>query len=121
MTAPAWESFPEVNRVLAGRLLALLVERIVPILEAELEEASQVGRPHGQRRIAAAADELQRLRDEFDFADAARSELHMPGELAPLDVAAHFGVQAAHRIERGVVLPDLSTTFRCININSQNL
>ena len=29
MTAPAWEAFPEVNRVLAGRLLGLLVERMV--------------------------------------------------------------------------------------------
>ena len=28
-TAPVWESFPEVNRVLAGRLLGLLVERMV--------------------------------------------------------------------------------------------
>jgi hypothetical protein len=28
-TAPPWEAFPEVNRVLAGRLLALLVERMV--------------------------------------------------------------------------------------------
>jgi hypothetical protein len=28
-TAPAWEAFPEINRVLAGRLLALLVERMV--------------------------------------------------------------------------------------------
>ena len=28
-TAPAWEAFPEVNRVLAGRLLGLLVERMV--------------------------------------------------------------------------------------------
>jgi hypothetical protein len=27
--APAWEAFPEVNRVLAGRLLGLLVERMV--------------------------------------------------------------------------------------------
>jgi hypothetical protein len=27
--APAWETFPEVNRVLAGRLLGLLVERMV--------------------------------------------------------------------------------------------
>ena len=26
---PAWEAFPEVNRMLAGRLLALLVERMV--------------------------------------------------------------------------------------------
>ena len=29
VTAPTWESFPEVNRVLAGRLLARLVERMV--------------------------------------------------------------------------------------------
>ena len=29
VAAPAWEAFPEVNRVLAGRLLALLVERMV--------------------------------------------------------------------------------------------
>ena len=29
MTAPVWEAFPEVNRVLAGRLLGLLVERMV--------------------------------------------------------------------------------------------
>ena len=29
MTVPVWEAFPEVNRVLAGRLLALLVERMV--------------------------------------------------------------------------------------------
>jgi hypothetical protein len=29
VTAPAWEAFPEINRVLAGRLLALLVERMV--------------------------------------------------------------------------------------------
>lgn len=28
-TAPVWESFPEVNRVLVGRLLGLLVERMV--------------------------------------------------------------------------------------------
>jgi hypothetical protein len=27
--APAWEAFPEVNRVLAGCLLGLLVERMV--------------------------------------------------------------------------------------------
>ena len=30
-TAPAWEAFPEVNRVLAGRLLAVLVERMAGV------------------------------------------------------------------------------------------
>jgi hypothetical protein len=29
VTAPAWAAFPEVNRVLVGRLLGLLVERMV--------------------------------------------------------------------------------------------
>ena len=28
-TGPAWEAFPEVNRVLAGCLLGVLVERMV--------------------------------------------------------------------------------------------
>jgi hypothetical protein len=26
---PAWEAFPEINRVLAGRVLALMIERMV--------------------------------------------------------------------------------------------
>ena len=30
-TVPAWEAFPEVNRVLVGRLLAVLVERMVRV------------------------------------------------------------------------------------------
>ena len=30
-TVPAWEAFPEINRVLAGRVLALLVERMVRV------------------------------------------------------------------------------------------
>ena len=29
VAAPVWEAFPDVNRVLTGRLLALLIERIV--------------------------------------------------------------------------------------------
>ena len=29
VTAPVWEAFPEVNRVLAGHLLGVLVERMV--------------------------------------------------------------------------------------------
>ena len=46
-----------------------------------------------QRRIAPAADQLQRLGDELDLADAARAELDVLGELAPRDLAPHFGVQ----------------------------
>ena len=60
-------------------------------------------RPHRQRRIAAAANQLQRLGDEFDLADAARPELDVPGELAPRDLAPHFGMQPAHCREGRVV------------------
>ena len=56
-----------------------------------------------QLRVAAAADELQRLRDELDLADAAGAELDVVGELAPRHLAAHLGVQAAHRREGAVV------------------
>jgi hypothetical protein len=44
---PAWEAFPEINRVLAGRLLALLVERVV-------RAASGSGGERGERRGDAA-------------------------------------------------------------------
>jgi hypothetical protein len=34
VTAPVWEAFPEVNRMLAGRLLGLLIERMVRVTDA---------------------------------------------------------------------------------------
>ena len=55
-----------------------------------------VGRS-GERRVAPAAHQLQRLRDELDLADAAGAELDVLGELAARDFAPHLGVQAAHR------------------------
>ena len=45
VTAPAWEAFPEVNRVLAGRLLALLVERMV---RAAGGSGGERGERHGE-------------------------------------------------------------------------
>ena len=45
MTAPVWEAFPEVNRVLAGRLLALLVERMV---QAAGGSGGERGERHGE-------------------------------------------------------------------------
>ena len=60
-------------------------------------------RAHGERRVAPAAHQLQRLRHELDLADAARAELDVAGELAPLDVAPHLGMQRAHGVEGGVV------------------
>src|SRR6185436_11037813 len=53
--------------------------------------------------VAAAADQLHRLHDELDFANPARAELDVLGELAARHVAPHFGVERAHRGERGVV------------------
>ena len=51
MTAPAWESFPEVNRVLAGRLLGLLVERIVRV--ASGGNGGERGERHGEAALGA--------------------------------------------------------------------
>jgi hypothetical protein len=42
---PVWEAFPEVNRVLAGRLLALLVERMV---RAAGGSGGERGEHHGE-------------------------------------------------------------------------
>jgi hypothetical protein len=42
--APAWEAFPEVNRVLAGCLLGLLVERMVRAAGAGVSAVSVAAR-----------------------------------------------------------------------------
>jgi hypothetical protein len=49
--APAWESFPEVNRVLAGSLLALLVERMVRA--ADSRSGGERGERHGEAALGA--------------------------------------------------------------------
>jgi hypothetical protein len=49
-TVPAWESFPEVNRVLVGRLLALLVERVV---RAGGGSGGERGERHGEAALGA--------------------------------------------------------------------
>ena len=50
VTVPAWESFPEVNRVLAGRLLAVLVERMV---RATGGSGGECGEHHGEAALGA--------------------------------------------------------------------
>ena len=50
-TVPAWESFPEVNRVLAGRLLALLVERMVRATGGG--SGGERGERHGEAALGA--------------------------------------------------------------------
>ena len=49
-TGPAWEAFPEVNRVLAGRLLAVLVERMV---RATGGSGGECGEHHGEAALGA--------------------------------------------------------------------
>ena len=51
VTAPAWEAFPEVNRVLAGRLLALLIERMVRA--ASGGNGGERGERHGEAALGA--------------------------------------------------------------------
>ena len=50
-TGPAWEAFPEVNRVLAGRLLALLVERMVRVTGGG--SGGERGECHGEAALGA--------------------------------------------------------------------
>jgi hypothetical protein len=51
VTAPAWEAFPEVNRVLVGRLLALLVERMVRVTSGG--SGGERGERHGEAALGA--------------------------------------------------------------------
>ena len=73
--------------------------------QLRLPEAGQRGEQRGrlQALIAAAARELQRLHDEFDFADPARTELDVIGELAPLHFALDEGLHLPQALEHAVV------------------
>ncbi len=59
--------------------------------------------PHLQRTVAPAADQLVRLGDEFDFANAARTELHVLGEIAAHHFLADLRMQRTHRADGAVV------------------
>ena len=50
-TAPVWEAFPEVNRVLAGRLLGLLAERMVRASGGG--NGGERGEHHGEAAVGA--------------------------------------------------------------------
>ena len=52
VTAPVWEAFPEVNRVLAGRLLGVLVERMVQAM-ASGGSGGERGERHGEAALGA--------------------------------------------------------------------
>jgi hypothetical protein len=52
--------------------------------------------PRLQSRVASAADQLERLGDELDLADSARTQLDMVGEVAACHLGAYLGMQIAH-------------------------
>ena len=56
-----------------------------------------------QRRFASAADQLQRLREEFDFADAAGPALDVVGEFLARDFGGDRRLHLAQAVERAVV------------------
>ena len=56
-----------------------------------------------QRRLAAAADQLQRLHQEFDFADATRAALDVVGQFAACHFRGDRGLHLAQSVQRGVV------------------
>ena len=59
--------------------------------------------PRLQRRLAAAADQLEGLHDELDLADAAGAELDVVAQLAPLDLARDQLLHLAQRLEHAEV------------------
>ncbi len=61
----------------------------------------QRGRP--QARLRPAADQLLRLHDELDLADAARAQLHVVPQLAPLDFAGDHRLHLAQALVDAVV------------------
>ena len=56
-----------------------------------------------QAAVAAAARQLQRLHDELDLADAARAELDVVGQLAPLHLALDQRLHLPQALEHAVV------------------
>ncbi len=63
-----------------------------------LEQAARL-----QRRLAAASDQLERLHDELDLADAARAELDVVAQVATLDLARDQLLHVAQRLEHAEV------------------
>ncbi len=113
-----------VVRVFRQRMRLGIVEILEAVFEAAQEtvgagegdhvfkfELAAIDEPleHFERRldlqggIAAAADQLERLRDELDLADAAGTELDVVRHVLPGDLAANLRMQVAHRVDRAEV------------------
>ena len=68
-----------------------------PALGQQLEHRKR--RADLQRRVASAANELENLGDELDFADAAGAELDVVGHVLARHFAANLRVQVAHGVD----------------------
>src|SRR5579863_8700518 len=106
---PHGERDPPLREIISGKLMDLGVgEHLQAVLqspqvqirraqlrdgrlrhEPQLAEHTQSLQERGglQPPLAPATDELERLHDEFDLAYAARTQLDVASELAPLDLA----------------------------------
>ena len=60
-------------------------------------------RPDSQCGVASAANELEDLRHELDFADAARAELDVLGAVPARHLAPNLCMQVAHGVDRAEV------------------
>jgi hypothetical protein len=91
---------PPQEDVGGGELHDRLLAELAPRAE-RLERLER--RPRAQGRVAPAADQLEALRDEFDLADPARTELDVAGQVAACDLLPDLRVELAHRVDRAVV------------------
>ena len=72
-----------------------------PAVDQRLQRRQQAA--FAQRRLAAAADQLQGLHQEFDLADAARAALDVVGEFLARDFGGDRRLHLAQAVERAVV------------------
>ena len=80
----------------------------IALLFRHLPRSDQRGQGHAQsplaqRGFAPAADQLQGLHQELDFADAAGPPLDIVGQLAARDLRGDGGLHLAQAVQRGVV------------------
>ncbi len=89
--------FQTAQKIIGGSEFLLRIRRHQPALHQFAQHGQ--GRALLQGGDLAAADELEHLRGEFDFADAARPQLDVVRHLAARDLAPDLHMQIANRGE----------------------
>ena len=123
ITQPLCDALPQ-ERIFRQGMRLLVAQHLHAILQAAQEQIGLAqaigmrlrqmpgrgqcaqGRQQGalaQHQLAPAADQLQGLHQEFDFANAAGAELQIVGELALLHLGIDHRLHLAQPVERGVV------------------